>query len=70
MTKYYVYADDIGKPGTLRQIKKFKREFEAIDFASDFRNLADYGDMTVIMSTDNDQYVWDHGAASWEKMEG
>lgn len=65
MTKYLIYADGVDKP-----IRKLKRENEAISFASDFRNLADYGVMTVVRDTDADgRYVWDHGAGSWEKIE-
>lgn len=65
MTKYFVYADGEKKP-----IKKCKRENEAIMFASDYKNLANYGCMSVVMETDSDgKYVWDHEAGSWEPME-
>lgn len=65
MTKYFVYADGEKKP-----IKKFKRENEAILFASDYKNLANYGCMSIVMETDSDgKYVWDHEAGSWEAME-
>lgn len=64
VTKYLIYADG-AKP-----IRKMKRENEAIAFASDFRNLSEYGCMTVVMVTDNSvKYVWDHEAGSWEVME-
>ena len=65
MTKYLIYADGEKKP-----IRKFKRENEAIMFASDFKNLADYGCMSIVMDTDsNGKYIWDHEAGSWEMME-
>ena len=65
MTKYLIYVENEKKP-----LKKFKREYEAIDFASDFRNLADYGCMQVVMETDSDGcYVWDTQDAVWLKME-
>lgn len=65
MTKYLIYADGEKKP-----IRKFKRENEAIMFASDFKNLADYGCMSVVMDTDsNGKFVWDHEAGCWETME-
>lgn len=64
MTKYLIYADGEKKP-----IRKFKRENEAIMFASDFKNLADYGCMSVVMDTDSDgKFVWDHEAGAWQRL--
>lgn len=66
MTKYYIYAENAKKP-----IRKMKRENEAIMFASDFKNLANYGCMSVIMEADNgSKYTWDHEAGSWRATGG
>lgn len=65
MTKYLIYADGERKP-----IRKFKREYEAIEFASDFRNLADYGCMTVVRHQDDgSEDSWNMQNATWENVE-
>lgn len=43
MIKYEVYAD-----GENRPIKKLKREYDAINFVNDVRNLARYGCLTLV----------------------
>lgn len=64
MTKYFVLCENEKKP-----LKKFKREYEAIAFASDFRNLSEHGCMTVVMDTDADgRFVWDHDAGAWQRL--
>ncbi len=65
MTKYLIYADGEKKP-----IRKCKHENEAIMFASDYKNLADYGCMSIVMDTDADgKYIWDPEAGAWKAME-
>ena len=75
MTKYRVYAEDEDRPvidGTAyKQIKKFKREYDAIDFANDLRNLSKYGCMRLIKTTDDDgDFIWNADGDVWEKYDG
>jgi hypothetical protein len=65
MKKYFVYADNAS--GKSIQIKKCKHEYEAMSFATDIKNLAEYGCMTVIMKTDDGDYVWDALSDVWNK---
>ena len=65
MTKYIVYAELQEKP-----IRKFKREYDAVDFVTDFRNLADYGCMTLIMESDSGKYIWDRDLGDWRSEPG
>lgn len=70
MTKYIIYAEDENNPGKQTQIKKMKREYEAINFVGDFRNLQRYGCMSVLRITDDGaRYRWDNEASVWETAE-
>ena len=70
MTKYIIYADDIDHPGEQIQVKKLKREYEAIDFIGDAKNLSRYGCMTLVMDAGDDgRFEWNPGLGSWLRME-
>ena len=65
MTKYYIYGENEKKP-----IRKTKHENDAMLFASDFKNLQQYGCMTIIREEENDgRQVWDTDAMAWINME-
>lgn len=75
MTKYIVYVEDEERPvinGTaFKKLKKFTREYEAITFTGDMRNLAKYGCMRLVKTTDEDgDYVWNPENNVWEKFNG
>jgi len=62
MTKFEIYAD-----GDNRPVKKLKREYEAINFVSDMRNLARYGCLTLVRSSDEeDPMIWDPQSNLWK----
>ncbi len=61
MIKYEVYAD-----GNNRPVKKLKREYEAINFINDVRNLAKYGCMTLVKESDDSAYIWDSQNNVWK----
>lgn len=65
MTKYIIYAEDDKRPGKQVQIRKAKREYEALDFVTDMKNLAKYGCMTLVMDSDGKEFVWDEETRSW-----
>lgn len=65
MTKYIIYAEDDKRPGKQVQIRKAKREYEALDFVTDMKNLAKYGCMTLVMDADGKEFVWDEETRSW-----
>ena len=73
MTKYIVYAIDDEHPvldgeNAYKAIKKFKREYDAMNFAGDMKNLSKYGCMVVVKDTDTDgSYTWDTDAKAWTK---
>lgn len=75
MTKYIVYAVDDENPvvngnTSYKPIKKFKREYDAMIFVDDVRNLAKYGCMMMVKETDSDgSYTWNPETCLWEKME-
>ena len=75
MTKYIVYAIDEEHPvldGTnaYKQVKKFKREYDAFGFIDDVKNLSKYGCMVVVKTTDEDgAYTWNADVKAWEKAE-
>ena len=65
MTKYYIYGEGSKKP-----IRKTKHENDAMLFASDFKNLQQYGCMTIIRDEENDgRQVWDPDTMAWINME-
>ena len=66
MTKYYIYGEGNKKP-----IRKTKHENDALMFASDFKNLQQYGCMTVVREEENDgRQTWDQDLMAWINMEG
>ncbi len=70
MTKYIIYAEDDNHPGKQAQIRKTKREYEAIDFIGDVRNLQRYGCMSVVKTTDEgDKFTWNADTSVWEAAE-
>lgn len=76
MTKYIVYAIDEDHPvldgsNAYKPVKKFKHEYEAMNFADDMKNLSKYGCMIVVKDTDTEgQYTWDTDTKAWMKTEG
>lgn len=75
MTKYIVYAEDEDRPvidgAAYKKLKKFNREYEALAFAGDVRNLARYGCMRLIKTTDEDgDYIWNADEDVWERWNG
>lgn len=74
MTKYIVYVEDEDHPvmdGTAyKKLKKFNREYDAVNFVEDVRNLAKYGCMRIIKTTDEDgDYIWNPMGDTWDRME-
>lgn len=70
MTKYIVYAEDENSPGKLIQVKKMKREYEALNFVGDIRNLQKYGCMSMIMiDDDGKKHSWNNETSVWERVE-
>ena len=74
MTKYIVYAIDEDKPvidgAAYKPVKKFKREYDALGFIGDVKNLSRYGCMILAKDTDEDgSYTWNEETHIWEKME-
>ena len=68
MIKYIVYArDDSNRQYT---VKKIKREYEALDFITDMKNLGRYGCMDLVKETDSDgRFLWDSEISSWVRTE-
>lgn len=65
MTKYYIYGEGNKKP-----IRKTKHENDAMLFISDFKNLQQYGCMTIVREEENDgRQVWDPDMMAWINME-
>lgn len=70
MTKYIIYAEDDYNPGEQVQVKKTKRENEAIDFIGDFKNLQRYGCMSIVRTADDGTRArWNGETAVWEPLE-
>lgn len=66
MTKYFIYGE-----GNKKLIRKTKHENDALMFASDFKNLQQYGCMTVVREEENDgRQTWDPDLMAWINMEG
>ena len=66
MTKYFIYGEGNKKP-----IRKTKHENDALMFASDFKNLQQYGCMTVVREEENDgRQTWDPDLMAWINREG
>lgn len=66
MTKYFIYGEGNKKP-----IRKTKHENDAFIFVSDFKNLQQYGCMTIVREDENDEkQIWDNDMRAWVNMEG
>ena len=62
--KYLIYEEGGKKP-----IRKTKHENDAILFVSDFKNLHQYGCMTVICEDDNGiRSQWNPDTKTWEDI--
>ena len=65
MTKYFIYGEGNKKP-----IRKTKHENDAFLFASDFKNLQQYGCMTIIREDDDGvSSTWNDDLKAWESTE-
>lgn len=65
MTKYLIYGEGNKKP-----IRKTKHENDAFLFVSDFRNLQQYGCMSIVREDDEgNKNIWDNEMKSWTLME-
>ncbi len=61
MIKYYIYGEGNKKP-----IRKTKHENDAMLFVADFKNLQQFGCMTVIREDDNGvREAWDDEIKAW-----
>jgi hypothetical protein len=61
MTKYLIYDENNKKP-----IRKTKHENDAFLFVSDFKNLQQYGCMTVVREDDDgSRCAWDADSKAW-----
>lgn len=66
MTKYLIFGENDKKP-----IRKTKHENDAFLFISDFKNLQQYGCMTIIREDDDGmQQVWNADMKAWEGTGG
>lgn len=62
MTRYLIYGENSKKP-----IRKTKHENDAFMFAADFKNLQQYGCMTIVREEENDgRQVWNDELMAWE----
>lgn len=65
MTRYFIYGEGDKKP-----IRKTKHENDALIFISDFKNLQQYGCMTVVREDDDGvRQTWNDDLKAWV-MEG
>lgn len=65
MVKYILYGEGSKKP-----IRKTKHENDAFLFASDFKNLQQYGCMTIVREDeDGNRQTWNDELKAWESME-
>ena len=61
MTRYLIYGESSKKP-----IRKTKHENDAILFIGDFKNLQQYGCMTVVREDDEgNRQIWDAESKAW-----
>lgn len=66
MTRYFIYGENNKKP-----IRKTKHENDAFLFVSDFKNLQQYGCMTIVREEENDgRQVWNADLMAWEDVGG
>ena len=65
MTRYLIYGEGGKKP-----IRKTKHENDAMIFCSDFKNLQQYGCMTVVREDDDGaRQIWDSELSAWVNTE-
>ena len=65
MCKYLIYGENMGKP-----IRKTKHENDAMLFVSDFKNLQQYGCMSIICEDDEGKrFQWNADSKAWVSME-
>ena len=65
MVKYYIYGETDKKP-----IRKTKHENDAFLFTTDFKNLQQYGCMTIVREDDDGiRQVWNSETLAWENKE-
>ena len=69
MNKYMIFVEDEYEPGVQRQLKKVKREREAVDFISDPRNLKMFGCMQAVCESDKGRQVYNPDTGEWELTE-
>ena len=62
MTKYIVSTEDC------KQLKKIKRENDAISFVTDVKNLAQYGSMSLTKITDDGKFIYVNDTGEWRKV--
>jgi len=61
MIKYFIYGESNKKP-----IRKTKHENDAMLFATDFKNLNQYGCMTIVREDDDGvREIWDSDIKAW-----
>ena len=66
MVKYLIYGENSKKP-----IRKTKHENDAMNFITDFKNLQQYGCMTVYCEDDMGQIMqYNAETRAWEASEG
>lgn len=66
MTKYWIYGENDKKP-----IRKTKHESDAMLFVTDFKNLQQYGCMTIVREDeDGSRMMWDSEMHAWINTEG
>ena len=66
MIKYYIYGEGNKKP-----IRKTKHENDAMLFVSDFKNLQQYGCMTVVREDEEgNRQLWDSDSKAWIMEDG
>lgn len=65
MSKYLIYGEGLGKP-----IRKMKHEHDAMLFVSDFKNLQQYGCMSIVSEDEEGhRQQWDADSKAWITME-
>ena len=61
MIKYFIYGESDKKP-----IRKTKHENDAMLFATDFKNLNQYGCMMIVREDDDGvREIWDPDIKAW-----
>ena len=64
MTKYLIYGEGNKKP-----VRKTKHENDAFLFVSDYKNLQQFGCMTIVREDEDDvRQVWNNDLKAWERI--